>query len=362
MKRKFRDPRISGLQDFLNIFACGSDIKNRFSIYKDNKFYFSEDNGNLDNPDNFFKYINSIKKMSADLDFSPDVVVCDKHPMYFSSKVDNIFKNVKKIFVQHHHAHIASFLYNSNISAPVIGIAFDGTGYGDDGNLWGGEFLIVAPENFSRFSHLEYLKIPGGDIAVKEPWRLAFALLYDCLGDDIFKYDFDFLKLRKRSDYVFVKKMIDKNVNIALSSSAGRLFDAVSSLLGLTHIVNFEAEAAINLEKAALLSNISEKYVFSHKPLVKGIINDLKSKISVSDIARKFHNSLAFYILDTAKLIREKYKLNDVILSGGVFQNRLLYNMACGLLMDAGFNLIQDNSVPVTDLGICVGQTQVVLK
>lgn len=355
------------------VFACGADTKNRFSFLKDGQIYLSEDNGDLADTDNFIHYLDSIKKMKAELGLSPDLVAHDLHPLYFSSKVGTILNNARWIGVQHHHAHIAGALAQSGQRDTVIGISFDGTGYGLDGNIWGGEFLVVTPEKWHRFGHLKYLKMPGGEMAVREPWRMAFALLYDYMGDSVFEKDFPFLKLMTKEMRPYLKNMIDRNVNTPLTSSCGRLFDAVSSLLGITHVNSFEAEAAINLEKKAALVadthsydfdiiNANGSYIVDCKPLLKDITSDLAHGVPAENLARRFHNTLARLIVNTAKAIGRDSGTRTVVLSGGVFQNKLLYDISSELLKGEGFSLLKNRNVPVNDLGICIGQTVVSLK
>jgi len=357
-----------------SVFACGSDVKNRFSFFQEGEFCFSPDNGDLADPDNYSRYIQAIKNISAEQGFSPDIIAYDLHPGYFSSKIDNLFPgNSLKIAVQHHHAHIASVLCREKYDQSVIGISFDGTGYGLDGNLWGGEFLLVSPKQCERKAHFDYLGMPGGEKAILEPWRMAFSLAYSCLGEEVFKENFAFLKVRANGEYALLQKVIKQRLNMPLTSSAGRLFDAVSSLLDITHIVNFEAEAAINLEQKAGLSDDQGCYDFEvekelnmfkigYKTLWHSLIADIKAKVEVAIIARRFHNSLAKLIVVVSEKIKLETGVNTVVLSGGVFQNKLLYVKALKDLKAAGFKVLEAPKVPLNDLGICIGQTYVALN
>ena len=353
------------LKNNRTILALGADIKSRYCIFKNNRLSLSEGFGNLDNPDNFTKFKKSISKVKL----NPEVVAFDMHPAYFSTQFAESFIG-RKIPVQHHHAHIASILATNKISKPVIGVAFDGTGYGSDGNIWGGEFMVVDRIGFRRVAHFKYLRMPGGEIAVREPQRMAFSITYGCLGDRIFKEELDFLKIKPKSYYDILIKMCKQNINSPLTSSVGRLFDAVSSILGICHKIKFEAEAAIKLEKLA--SRSSEKgwyefdifqkdktWIIGYNKLVKGILCDIKKGIPKQDIARKFHNSLVEIIIKAIDKISHKYRLKDVVLSGGVFQNKLLFDSALHKLRDCGYNLIYNKDVPLNDLGICLGQAYV---
>ncbi|MBU1863593.1 MAG: hypothetical protein KKH94_08035 [Candidatus Omnitrophica bacterium] len=352
------------------IFACGADIKNRFSFFNNGYIYISDDNEDLAYQENFLKFVNKVREMKDELTLSPDIIAHDLHPSYFSSRVTSIFKNIPCVEVQHHHAHIASMLAAVEVDTAVIGVCFDGTGYGSDGHIWGGEFLVVSPRTWHRSGHLQYLKMPGGDTAVREPWRMAVSLLYECNKDLCLDSDFPLNQYVSKKSWDFLRSMIDKGVNVPLTSSCGRLFDAVSALLGITYINTSEAEAAINLETQASLVDDTQAYSFtvinkdnlyvvSYESFFTELISDLKRKVSTACIARRFHNSLAKLILDMVTLISDDTGLKTVVLSGGVFQNKLLYSLVSQLLKEAGFRLLESNNIPVNDLGICVGQTLV---
>jgi len=355
-----------------SIFACGADAKNRFSIFKGGRLYCSGENGDLADPDNFVRFLHSIEEMSARMRFSPELIAHDLHPMYFSSRVEHVFVAAARKGVQHHHAHVASVMAQFEIEQPIIGISFDGTGYGLDGNLWGGEFFVVSRRDCFRRAHFKYMKMPGGEMAIREPWRMIFGMLYEHLGDEMFEREFDFLRGRTKQECDFLKRAIDKNVNTPLTSSCGRLFDAVSSLLGLVHVAGFEAAAALSLEERA--SQVSESgsydfdiggkgtYVIGCGAMLDAMISDMAARVPVERIARRFHNSLAMLIVEIARRLNSELGLDTVALSGGVFQNRLLYERASRLLGEAGFTLLESRGIPLNDLGICVGQTFVALN
>ncbi|MDD5005829.1 MAG: hypothetical protein PHS93_04925 [Candidatus Omnitrophica bacterium] len=351
------------------ILALGADIKSRFCIFKDGEFIFSPEFGDLSSLDNF----KSFKKSLLNLKIIPNVIAFDMHPGYFSSSLAGLLKAKKKIAVQHHHAHIASALAQNKITNPVIGVAFDGTGYGSDGNIWGGEFMIVDKGNFRRQAHFKYLNMPGAELAVNEPLRMAFSIIYDCLKDEIFKQDLEFLKLKSRSYFEVLIKMIKQNINSPLTSSAGRLFDAVSSILGICHKINFPAQAAIELEKLAAQStddssyefDISEEengWIIGYNKLIKAMLNDINNRLAKKDIARRFHNGLAEVIKKVVDKISQRYNWKDVVLSGGVFGNKLLFDCASKELKRAGYNLIYNKDVPLNDSGICLGQSYITLN
>ena len=186
-----------------------SDIKSRFCILKDGELKLSRDFGDLSDLNNFHRFKRAVSKIKT----QPDIISFDMHPDYFSSQAADLFNGVKKVAVQHHHAHVAALLPDNDIKKPVIGVAFDGTGFGSDGNLWGGEFMIADKAGFKRAVHFKYLRMPGGEVAVREPWRMAFSLLYDCLGKDVFKLDLECLKIKPRKDYDILVKMLEKKIN-----------------------------------------------------------------------------------------------------------------------------------------------------
>jgi hydrogenase maturation protein HypF len=351
------------------IIALGADIKSRFCIFNKGKLILSEEFGDLSNSDNFDRF----KRVLLKAKVNPDIVAFDMHPGYFSSQATNLFATRNKITVQHHHAHIASEMFSRDLKKAVIGVAFDGTGFGSDGNLWGGEFMIVDKTGFKRLAHFKYLKMPGGESAVKEPWRMAFSILYDCLGKDMFKLELECLKVRPKKEYDILFRMLERNINSPLTSSAGRLFDAISSILGACHKVDFEAQAAIKLEKLAHTSKEKGSYeldilkqdntfIIGYNKLIKKILRDIKDNLPSEDIARKFHNSLAEIIYKVVDKISSAYNLKDVVLSGGVFQNKILLSSTIEKLKEKGYNLIHSSDVPVNDLGICIGQVYVALN
>lgn len=355
------------------IFSCGADVKNRFCFYRDGRLHLSGDNGDLSDPDNFARYLNSIRELGSRLGISPGLIAHDLHPDYLSSKACALFPGARTVGVQHHYAHIASVLAATDMHDTVIGVAFDGTGYGTDGAIWGGEFLIVAPDGWQRFGHLKYMKMPGGEQAVREPWRMAFSLLYDQFGDSVFTDRSPLSPAVSESAYRVIEAMLARNINSPLTSSCGRLFDAVSSLLGLRHVVGFEAEAAIALQEKASAAkdhhsyrfDISEKdgmQIAGYAPLLESILEDIRAGVPVEFIARRFHNSLAGLVADMAGKARLAHGTSAVALSGGVFRNELLYTVCADLLKKDGFLLLDNKDVPVNDSGICVGQTYAALK
>ncbi len=354
------------------VFACGADVKNRFSLFEGGRLHYSGENGDLSNPDSYARFLRSVEEMTANARIFPKLVAHDLHPMYLSSRPMHMFDGVSRMGVQHHHAHVASVMAQFELERPVIGVSFDGTGYGTDGNLWGGEFLVVSRTGFSRRAHFEYMKMPGGEAAVREPWRMIFGMMYEHLGDEIFEMRFDFLRGKTKQELEFLKRAIDKGINVPLTSSCGRLFDAVSSLLGFVQVAGYEAEAAIKLEERASQTEESgsydfdiqgkDVYVIGFGEMLDGLVCDMAAQVPPERIARKFHNSIARLVVEIARRLQSELGLDTIVLSGGVFQNRLLYENVSRLLREGGFTLLESRDVPLNDLGICVGQTFVALN
>lgn len=355
--------------DVNGILALGAEQKNSFCIGKGNQAIMSQYIGDLKNDAAYNFFTETISRFSDLFRFRPSLLGCDLHPDYLSTRYAQILEqelNIPLVRIQHHHAHIASCMAEHDLDEEVIGVSLDGTGYGTDGNIWGGEFLIADLKSFRRYSHFDYIPLPGGEKAIDEPWRMAFSYLYRYLGDD---FDFDSLPLFRSvgmRKVAAIKDMIDKKINTPLSSGAGRLFDAVAALSGLCGVAEFESEAPMRLE-SAIEDTTDEFYPFTSGETIgfsdtlKGLLIDLKSETS-SVISSKFHNTIARIISDVAQKIRNETALNKVVLSGGVFQNRYLTEKSISLLHQNGFNVSVNNIVPPNDGGISLGQMLIASK
>jgi hydrogenase maturation protein HypF len=256
-------------------------------------------------------------------------------------------------------------MVDNEIDGNVIGVSFDGTGFGTDGTIWGGEFLICDYGEFERMGHLEYTPLPGGEKAIKEPWRMAASFLYKIYHDSMFDLEIDFIKRLDREKWIIIKKMIDKGINSPMTSSSGRLFDAVSALVGIRKEVYYEGQAAIELEMVAGeeegfypfdLKNVEGKTLILIEPILRGIVSDLERGVEVESISSKFHNTVAEMILNMCLKIRKIGGLDRVALSGGVFQNSLLLENTYGLLDNNNFKVFIQRRVPPNDGGIALGQ------
>lgn len=268
----------------------------------------------------------------------------------------------RKIGVQHHHAHIASCMAENGLRDRVIGVAFDGTGYGTDGKIWGGEFLVADFGGFERRAHFRYVPLPGGDAAIRQPWRAALTYLRDAFGGSSLPVAFGGVSDR---DVALVHKMLERGVNTVDTSSCGRLFDAVASICGLRHKINYEGQAAIELEMIAnpgidahysFEIASSEPWQIDFRAMIEAIVRDVNGGVSASDISAKFHNTLANVIVEVCVRLRQAEGLNRVCLSGGTFQNITLLSKAVNGLRVSGFDVYLHSKVPPNDGGIALGQ------
>jgi len=351
------------------VLALGGELKNTISFSKENYIFLSQYLGDLKSVETleFFKEsIRSFKKMFR---VKPEIIACDLHPNYLSTQYAEeikVKKGLKVVRVQHHHAHIVSCMAENNIKGKVIGVAYDGTGYGDDGNVWGGEFLLCDLKKYSRAGHLKYYPLPGGDKAIVEPWRMAYSYLYSIYGPKAKTLDIDFNQRMDCNSLSIIEKMIDKNINSPLTSSCGRLFDAISSLIGIKDEISYEGQAAMELESFCS-SGITEgykfrtykeeeKFIIDPQEIFINIIKDLKKGLDKKIIAAKFHNTVAEFTVDLCGKIRENTGINGIALSGGVFQNKYLTEKVIFSLEDKGFKVYIQRKVPPNDGGISLGQ------
>jgi hydrogenase maturation protein HypF len=349
--------------DAEGIFAAGAEQKNSFCVGKRNQALPSQYIGDMKNVATYDFYRETYRLFASLFRFVPSSVACDMHPDYLSGMFADTLarkEGLPLIRIQHHHAHAASVMAEHGISGKVIGVSMDGTGYGTDGNIWGSEFLITTPQDFERYTHFDYIMMPGGDVAVQEPWRMALACLNRYFGSS---YDFMSLQLFRRIDekrLSVVTRMLDQGINAPLTSGAGRIFDAVSALTLLCTESSFDSEAPMRLE-SAISCKTDDYYPFTINRSVSlgdmfhEIIKDL-DRTDTSYIAAKFHNTMARIILDVCLQIRKETGLTTVVLSGGVFQNRYLLEKSLYLLSMKSFRVYTNHLVPSNDGGVALGQ------
>jgi hydrogenase maturation protein HypF len=344
------------------ILAIGADMKNRSLLAKAGRICFSLDTGDLSDAGNYGSFKKKVLRLVKNEKARPGTIAYDLHPGYFSTKFAREFgadlKLKNMVPVQHHHAHIASVMYEYGLEGPVIGVSFDGTGYGTDGNIWGGEFLVVDKKGFTRAGHLKYRMMPGGDKAVLEPWRMVLSILGEKGAP--------FLKDVPRQEKELVLTMMSKGLNSPLTSSAGRLFDAAAALLGICVRAKHEAEGPIRLESMCKddveghygfeIEKENRCFVIDTDELFTGMTRDMRKEQDTGIIASKFHNSMCRLIVETVRKISKSTGIKDVALSGGVFQNRYLTPRIQKGLIGLNHKTFVNRSLPANDLNIALGQ------
>jgi hydrogenase maturation protein HypF len=363
------------------VLACGAELKNTFCLAKGDYAFISHHIGDLENAATLQSFADGIAHFRRLFDIEPRLVAHDLHPDYLSTKyavelADGDLADVDLVGVQHHHAHIASCLTDNGSTGPVIGVAFDGTGYGPDGTIWGGEFLIADLASFERAACLDPVPMPGGAAAIRQPWRMAAAYLAASYPGGLPAK----VAVRDRNDqhWAAVTAMAARGLNAPLTSSAGRLFDAVAALLGVRDTINYEGQAAIELEQRTDLNErgsypatigtraapadpgtAGPQLRLAGADLVRAACEDLLAGVAVPVIAARFHNGVAAAIVAVCGRLREQTGLGVVALSGGVFQNLLLTSQVATALGDEGFRVLLHSRVPCNDGGISLGQAAV---
>ena len=348
------------------VLACGAELKNTFCLAAQSRAFISHHIGDLENYQTLRSFTEGIAHFRRLFDTEPEVVAYDLHPEYLSTKYALDLDGVDLVGVQHHHAHIASCLADNDEQGPVIGVAFDGTGFGTDGTIWGGEFLLADLASFERAGHLDPVPMPGGVAAIRQPWRMAAAYLDAAYGDGL--PDGLAVAQRNAGRWPEVVAMARRGINAPLTSSAGRLFDAVAALLGVRDEINYEGQAAIELEQWADASEPGAypAAITGGSPLrvrgadlVRAAAGDLLAGAGPGAVAARFHRGMAAVITQVCGLLRERSGLGAVALSGGVFQNLLLLETVAGLLEGDGFRVLVHARVPPNDGGISLGQAAV---
>jgi len=363
------------------VLGCGAEEKNTFCLTKDNYAFLSQHVGDMENMETLEHFDSTISLYKRLFHIQPEIIAHDLHPDYLATKYAQELgeSGMKLIPVQHHHAHIASCMADNGLASPVIGVAFDGTGMGVDGSIWGGEFLVADYRNFRRAGHLEYLPLPGGAAAIKRPRRTAIGYVLTLLGENALnaviaseakQSQLTSIGQVTEVEVEVIKRQVERKINSPLTSSMGRLFDAISALLGIRCEIDYEGQAAVELEMAAYeedYAHAQESYpyrivedegirIVRLKDLLSAVIGDLHQGISKGRISVKFHNTVAQMINEMCHLIADETGVSQVALSGGVFQNRLLLRKAVSLLESSGFQVFTHRQVPCNDGGISLGQ------
>ncbi len=353
----------------VDILACGPEQKNTFTLVRGSHAFVSQHIGDMENAETLESYEAGIGLYKHLFRVEPQLVAYDLHPEYLSTKFAHTL-DLPKVGVQHHHAHIVSVTAERGIDTPVIGVAFDGTGYGPDGTIWGGEVLVADWEGFERAARLAHMPMPGGAAAVRRPARMAVGAL---LAAGLTDHPGAGALLSRLADgeETLLRKMVANRINTPATSSMGRLFDAVAALAGIRDDAAYEGEAAIELEAAADLSTGGE-YVFGssadsetgalvleYRPVLLGVLDDLEAGVAAGAISARFHRAVVRAIVDSCSSIAERAGTRDVALAGGVFMNRLVFGGAVRQLADAGFSPLTHSKLPVNDGAVSFGQAVV---
>ncbi|MGD2163652.1 MAG: carbamoyltransferase HypF, partial [Anaerolineales bacterium] len=347
------------------ILATGAELKNTFCLVRGPYAFISHHIGDLENYETLEAFESGIKHYERLFRISPELIAYDLHPDYMATRYAlerSKRTGCQAIGVQHHHAHIAACMAEHSLDpdSTVIGLAFDGTGYGTDGTIWGGEVLISDYADFVRKFHLRTFTLPGGDLAIREPWRLALALLSEVglIGE----LELTALREIPQHKREIVLHQIDHGVNAPRTSSMGRLFDAVAALIGVRAKVNYEAQAAIELEALVEPSeegsypiHLSDGMI-DHAPLVQAIIDELRNGVEHGVIAARFHQSLVEVIGQICISVRAEAQIDQVVLSGGVWQNKVLLERTIKHLESEDFQVLRHRKIPANDGGLALGQ------
>ena len=344
------------------ILAMGSDLKNAFAMNKGSEVLVGPHIGDLQNASTHATLEWTIDRYEKLFSIRPEKIIVDSHPQFFSSHLgERIGKSsqISVIPVQHHHAHIASVMAEHNLEGPVLGIAMDGTGYGPDGSVWGGEFLLCKGNEYQRLAHIHEAPLPGGEKAVSEPWRQALWYIRNYYGNDIPPIYQDWMN-RLPKGWEILDKALQSTMPMIQATSCGRLFDAVGSLLGLGMIHTYDAQIAIALEslcgdeKGILLDYNYDGRILDFTPTVQSIMDGVVKGESRAHLAVSFHKTVAIALCETSADLMERYNISDAAISGGVFQNRKLVELIYRA-WHVG-NLYMNEAVPSNDGGLALGQ------
>ena len=359
----FLSTRISPLAPAL---AVGAELKNTVCLTKRNRAFLSQHIGDMENLETYKFFELTIQHLQRILEITPEVLACDLHPDYLSTRFAKSQNTCPVIIVQHHHAHIVSCMAEHGLTRPVIGLAMDGTGMGEDGKIWGCEFFVADLTSYKRVAHLDYIPQPGGDMAAKQPWRMALMYLYRSFGEGLFDLPIPYASRLNRKQAKNVLTMAVNGINSPLTSSCGRLFDAIASLLGLRDTIAYEGQAAIELEmcqtkKASGTYPVSFSIdqgmrILEMRDLIRSVVEDIIKGTPAGVISSRFHNSLINLFTDVASDIRSEMGLSEVVLSGGSFQNATLLLGLHRALGSRGFTVYSHRLVPSNDGGLSLGQ------
>jgi hydrogenase maturation protein HypF len=347
------------------VLAVGAELKNTFCLTREQYAFLSQHIGDMENYETLRFFEDMVEQLTRTFRVEPEVVAHDMHPAYLATRYARSLEDrLPLVPVQHHHAHIAACMAENGLvgDRPVIGVAFDGTGYGTDGAIWGGEFLVADYASFRRAAHLRYIPLPGGDAAIRRPYRTALAHLWAAglPWDEALPP----VASAPPAERVLLERQLARGLNTVPTSSMGRLFDAVAALAGVRQEINYEAQAAVELEMQ-VADGVEEAYPFGvgeevdPTPVIRAVVEDVRDGVPVGVIAARFHNGVAAMVREVCLRLRVQTGLNEVALSGGVFQNVTLLERVVVLLREAGFTVYIHHLVPPNDAGISLGQAVV---
>jgi hydrogenase maturation protein HypF len=349
------------------VLAVGGELKNTICLTRGSQAFLSQHIGDLENMESFAFFREAVDHLSRILEIEPQIIAYDLHPDYLSTKWALQQKEPPLVGVQHHHAHVASCMAENKVEGRVIGLALDGTGYGTDGNIWGGEALLADYNGFERAAHFAYVPMPGGVAAIREPWRMAVSYLSHAFGLEFLGWNIPFVRGLDRRKLETILRMVERRVNSPLTSSCGRLFDAIAALIGIRGRVSYEAQAATELEMLGRKTTHSDAYPFDlyrtngsweigTRALFEAVIEDLVRDVGPEIISRRFHRGLVAVLVRLAGLLREETSLNRICLSGGVFHNSLVMEQLVRDLEAAEFAVFTHAQVSTGDGGLSLGQ------
>jgi hydrogenase maturation protein HypF len=354
------------------LLAVGAELKNTICLARREELFLSHHIGDLKNEATLRSFEHAIEHLSRLLEVTPQLIVHDMHPGYLSTRHARAQSELPTVAVQHHHAHMAACMCEHGLTEPVIGAIFDGTGYGTDGNIWGGEVLVGDYVGFERAAHLRYFRLPGGDRAVREPYRVALALLHQAHGETFGELDLPVVNDRAPRDLDVLGRMLQSGVRSPLTSSMGRLFDGVAALLGVRERCRYEAQAAIELEQLIepgasamplhweLRGGEGWPWQIDVAPTVRELAGEVQRRdVTVSELSLRFHCTVVDIVRRTCAAIRERTGLTKVVLSGGVFQNEFLLCGCREALRAVDFDVFVHREVPTNDGGVALGQAAV---
>ncbi len=350
------------------VLALGADLKNTICLSREDRAFLSQHVGDLQNAEVHRSFAKTIDHLRSILEIEPEVVAHDLHPDYHSTRHAETLGELPHVAVQHHHAHLASCLAENGVRGEAIGVIFDGLGYGADGHIWGGEFLVGGFAGYRRAGHFAYVPMPGGDAATREPLRMALSYLFHAFGENL--PDLPLLNRVPKQELGLYRQMIARGINSPLTSSCGRLFDAVAALVGLRDRVSYEGQAALELEMAIdgqgedgsypfEIEPEGEMLVFNPATVIRAVVADIRDGKGAGMISARFHNTLALVVREVCQGIRQETGLDGVALSGGVFQNCTLTERVVSLLEGEGFRVFTHSLVPPNDGGLALGQAAV---